>query len=107
MDINATLKAISELGFPIVSSVLLGLGFWIVYKRSVTTYEAQHKEHREDILSLMDRYESLVQRTTDSIDNIVDTFKASQKEFIELQKKTYEKLEQTYENTQELIRRVK
>ena len=107
MDISGILKAISELGFPVVSSVLLGLGFWIVYKRSVTTYESQHKEHREDILSLMERYEALVQRTSDSIDNIVDTFKSSQKEFLELQKKTYERLEETYENTQELIRRVK
>ena len=105
MDITGITKAITELGFPIFTSVAMAFAFWIVYKRSVASYEAQHKEHREDILQIMNRYDQLVTRTTDAIDNVVDTFKESQKEFLELQKKTYEKLELTYENTQELIRR--
>lgn len=83
----------------------MGIAFWIVWKRSLASYEAQHKEHREDIMNLMSKYDELVRRTTDAIDNVVDTFKESQKEFIELQKKTYEKLELTYENTEILIKR--
>lgn len=105
MDITQITKFIEQTGFPISTSIIMGIAFWIVWKRTLTSYESQHKEHRDDIMNLMNRYDELVRRTTGAIDNVVDTFKESQKEFVELQKKTYEKLELTYENTEILIRR--
>lgn len=98
MDITAVAKLIENSGFPMTIALLMGAAHWVIWKRSLSLYEAQHREHREDIMNLITRYENLVAKSTEAIDNVVITFKESQKDYAQ-------KIEMIYQNTESLVKR--